>query len=253
MKWLQAAVLAVLMTGCSGNAPVSLSVRTGAPRTALAGVISQRLDVSNGITLTRARLLVRKIQLKTAEAAVATAQREEDDNAKIEGREELDAGPLVLDLSGTALDGNVQKVIDVAVPAGTYKKVEFKIARASTDQSTSSDANVKALADKQASLILEGTIDGQAFEFVSALEVKQEFEGTFVLGGEANNLTLNVDPSGWFTDGSGARLDPRDPSVRSTIESNIKSSMKMLDDDNHDGREDDHGSESGDKKGDSLN
>lgn len=241
MKWLQAAVLAVLMTGCSGNAPVSLSVRTGAPRTTQAGVQVQQLEVGTGITLTRARLMVRKLELETAEAAAITSQRAEDDDSKVEGREELEAGPLVIDLSGAALEGGVQKVIDVAVPAGTYKQVEFKIAKASSDQRNSSDANIKAMADKEASIILEGTIDGQPFEFISALDVKQEFEGTFDLADGTNNLTLNVDPTGWFTGEGGTRLDPRQSSARSAIEENIKRSMRMLDDDDHDGREDDHG------------
>lgn len=248
MKWLQASVVAVMLTGCSGNAPVSLSVRTGAPRTTQAAVLAQRLEVGNGITLTRARLLVRKLELETAEAAAITSQREDDENEseKVEGREELEAGPLVIDLSGTALEGGVQKVIDVAVPPGTYKQIEFKIARASTEQGASSDASVKTMADKQASIILEGTIDGQPFEFVSGLEVKQEFEGTFDLSNGANNLTLNVDPSSWFTGEGGTRLDPRESSARSAIENNIKRSMKVLDDDDHDGREDDHADESGD-------
>jgi hypothetical protein len=245
MKWLQAAVLAVLVTGCGGNAPVSFSIRTGAPRTSQAGVLSQRLEVVNGITLTRARLLVRKLELETAEAAASTAQRTDDDDFEVEGREELEVGPLVIDLSGTALEGGVQKVVDVAVPAGTYKQVEFKIAKASSDQRASSDANLKAMADKQASIILEGTFDGQPFEFVSSLEVKQEFEGTFELGSGTNNLTLNVDPSGWFTSQSGTRLDPRESSARSVIENNITHSMRVLDDDDHDGREDDHGDDHG--------
>lgn len=240
MKWLQAAVLAVLVTGCSGNAPVSFSVRAGTPRTTQAGVLAQRLDVGTGITLTRVRVLVQKLELKTAEAEAITAQRDEDDDREVEGREELEAGPLVLDLAGTELEGGVQRVLDVAVPAGTYEKLEFKIEKAGSDERTSSDASVKELADRGASIILAGTIDGQPFEFVSALEVKQEFKGTFELSGEQNNLTLNVDPASWFIGEGGARLDPREASARSAIEENIKRAMKVLEDDDRDGREDEH-------------
>ncbi len=251
MKWLQAAVIAVLVSGCSGNAPVSISVRAGAPRSALAGVASQQLQVGNGIALTRARLLVRELELKTAEAASqeSTQQSEvEEKDGEQDGREELESGPLVLDLSGAALEGGVQKVLDVAIPAGAYKEIEFKIAKASSSElGTSSDSNLKELIERQASVILTGTIDGQAFEFVSGLEVEQEFEGNFELADGANNLTLNVDPSSWFTDASGARLDPRTSEARSTIENNIKRSMKVLEDDDGDARDDEHEDDHGEE------
>lgn len=248
MKGLQAAVIAVLVSGCSGNAPVSVSVRAGAPRSALAGVTSQQLQLGNGITLTRARLLVRELELKTAEAAARDSEVEADEGDE-QGKEELEAGPLVLDLSSAALEGGVQKVLDVAVPTGTYKKIEFKIAKASSsDRGASSDANLREMTERQASLILTGTIDDQPFEFVSGLEVEQEFEGNFELSGGANNLTLNVDPSRWFIGESGARLDPRSDSARSGIENNIKLSMKVLEDDDGDARDDEHEDDHGEER-----
>lgn len=248
MKWLQAAVIAVLVSGCSGNAPMSVSVRAGAPRSAMAGVAARQLQVGNGITLTRARLLVRELELKTAEAAARDDSEVEEDDRDESGTEKLEAGPLVLDLSDAALEGGVQKVLDVAVPAGTYEKLEFKIDKASSsDERASSDANVREMLERQASIILTGTIDGQPFEFVSGLEVEQEFKGNFEVLEGANNLTLNVDPSTWFTDASGARLDPRDSSARSAIESNIKSSMKVLEDDDGDARDDEHEDDHGEE------
>ncbi|MCI0674113.1 MAG: hypothetical protein L0Y64_27005, partial [Myxococcaceae bacterium] len=159
----------------------------------------------------------------------------------------LEAGPVVVDLQGAVLEGGVERLVDVSVPAGTYHELEFKIQPAtSSDAQASTDPAVQAMVVKNASVILEGTVDGQPFEFVSALTLKQEFEGTFELSADHHNLTLNVDPSGWFTSSSG-RLDPREASARSSIEENIKRSMKVMNDDDEDGlddeHEDDHGGE----------
>ena len=85
-------------------------------------------------------------------------------------------------------------------------------------------------------LIANGTIDGVDFAFTTAVSAEQKFEGNLVLNA-GSNLTLNVDPSTWFTS-SGARLDPRTESNRSQIENNIQSSFKAFKDDDHDGVED---------------
>jgi hypothetical protein len=76
----------------------------------------------------------------------------------------------------------------IAAPSCGWPE-NVKIAKASSDQRNSSDANVKTMADKQASIILEGTMD---------------------LSSGTNNLTLNVDPtSGVRAWGSSrARLAP---------------------------------------------
>ena len=78
----------------------------------------------------------------------------------------------------------------------------------------------------------------QPFTFTSALEVEQEFEGTFTLSSGDRNVTLNVDPQTWFGGTGAARLDPRLDASRSQIESNIKLSMKVYEDDDRDGHED---------------
>lgn len=253
MKWLQAAVVAAFLTGCTGNAPVSFSVRGGAGTTAQAGVASQALVVGNGIELTRARILVRDLELKNGEdddGTEATVQSDEgtSDDGEKHGEGTLRSGPFVVDLQGASLEGDVERVVDVTVPAGTYRKLQFKIHRGtSTSDEASTDAAVQAMVSKNASIVLEGTVDGEPFEFVTGIEAQQEYEGTFELTAEHNNLTLHVDPTGWFTSSTGERLDPRDSGARSELESNLKTSMKVMSDRDEDGRdddtEDDHGEE----------
>jgi hypothetical protein len=94
------------------------------------------------------------------------------------------------------------------------------------------------MAALSASIVVEGQIDGQPYTFISGIDAEEKFQGSFNLASGANNVTLNVDPSTWFGGSGAARLDPRVAGNRSAIENNIKVSMKVFDDDDHDGRPD---------------
>src|SRR5205807_8025421 len=123
--------------------------------------------------------------------------------------QEFEAGPFVLDLKDTALNGTVQTLTVKDVPAGTYREIKFKVHAPSA--SDSADQAVKDMASAQpggASIIIEGQIDNAPYTFISAIEAEEKFEGTFNLTGSAQNVTLNVDPATWFGGTGSARLDP---------------------------------------------
>ena len=227
MKILISAAL-VAAVGCGGS-NLSLSVRAGAPSAAAAS--SSALTLSNGIVLTRVRIVVTKVELelaKTADAGLADLEEHE-----------LKAGPFLIDLAGATLDsGTPATVANAGLPAGTYKEIKFKIHKLQNNESgVSADAALQAMATAGASIIADGTIDGTAFSFSTPMDVEQELEGVFVLGA-SSNLTLNVDASSWFGASATARLDPRDETKRGQIESNIQHSFKAFRDDNKDGHED---------------
>ena len=94
------------------------------------------------------------------------------------------------------------------------------------------------MAVAQASIIADGTIDTQPFSFVTSVTGQQKFQGSFQVDSGAQNVTLNIDVTGWFGGSGTARLDPNDPSKRSQIENNIQTSFKAFDDDNKDGHAD---------------
>ena len=99
---------------------------------------------------------------------------------------------------------------------------------------------------RRASVLLEGTVDGQPYAFVSGLEAELEHEAQFTIGGDAANITINIDPTTWFKDASGARLDPSDAAQRAAIEANIRASFSAFQDDDDDGAEDHHDGPSAD-------
>jgi hypothetical protein len=220
------AVLALAACGGSG-AQLALSGRAGG---ATATAISPKaLTLSNGITVDRVRVALREVELERASSTP-------DDTKDLQ---EYEAGPFVLDLSGAALNGTVQQVAIKEVPAGIYREIKFKVHPPSATDST--NAAVQAMATVQggpASIIVEGQVDGSPYVFVSALDAQQKYEGSFNLASGDQNMTLNVDPSTWFGGSGSARLDPRSASNKSAIENNIQSSMKVFEDDDHNGLDD---------------
>ena len=212
----------LLVVACGGS-NLSLSVRAGAPVASTA----RDLTLSNGIVLTRVRIVVKEIKLELAKTPDAGAADLEE--------HEMAVGPYLVDLSGASLDsGAPAQLASASLPAGTYKEIKFKIHKAVAGEST--DAGIQAMATAGASIIADGTIDGAAFTFSTPMDVEQELEGTFDLA-SGGNLTLNVDATSWFGSAT-ARLDPRDSSLRGNIESNIQRSFKAYRDDNRDGHED---------------
>jgi Domain of unknown function (DUF4382) len=221
----------VALAACSGSGTqLSMSARAGSS-TAVAVAPNARaaLTLPNGITVDRLRVAIREVELERADATP-------DDTKDLQ---EFEAGPFVLDLSGTALNGTVQQVVVNDVPAGTYRELKFKIHPPST--SDSSNAAVQAMATAQAggaSIIVEGQIDGQPYTFMSALDAEEKFEKTFTLADGSQNVTLNLDPSTWFGGTGSARLDPRVAGNKSAIENNIQASLQVFEDDDRNGQDD---------------
>jgi len=229
MKKLAGSLSLLLLAACSGSDQVGISVRTGAPRTSAAASQKQALTLANGIEVTRVRLVVAKLDLE---------QEGEDESIDGTEAEDVEAGPFLVDLSGSALDGQAEHMLDVSVAAGTYDELELKIHRLEDNSTARSDAKFADLVAKEASVIIDGKIDGQDFSFVSSLTVEQEREASFTLGDGAGNITLNLDVTKWFTGEAGQRLDPRQSTYKSAIEENIKRSVDAFDDDDEDGAED---------------
>jgi hypothetical protein len=216
------ALAAALLGGC-GSPTLSLSARAGgAPA---AGLARGALSVAGGATIDEVRLVIRRVRLDAGGGS---------DGGSGSSEVEVAAGPFLVDLAGALLDsGAVATVLDAEVKEGTYRRLRFDIHKLSGGEATG-DARLAAMAGT--SVVVTGTFHGAPFTFSSALDEEQEREGTFQVGSGSNNVTLSIDPSRWFVDGSGAGLDPSDPSNRSRIEASIKASIDAFDDDDRDGR-----------------
>jgi hypothetical protein len=213
---LKATAVALFLAACGSKATVSLTARAASTST------GQALTVAGGVNLTRVRMVIQKIELER-ELIV--------DGGTRQGEVELAVGPFLIDLRDAQLDNGISKVFSVNAEPGNYKEIVFKIHRLEDAETGSSPA----LAEMgRFSIRIEGTRNGTRFTFDSALDEEQEREGNFTLHSGENNLAFNVNPAGWFINGT-TPLDPTDPSARAKIESNIKASIDLFQDDDHRG------------------
>jgi hypothetical protein len=218
MRATIAVALAVVIASCGGQS-LSLSVRAGPPATRT--LSRSALTVANGIVLNHVRVVIRKVELEKA----GTLEMDE-----------IASGPYLLDLSGPSLDGGgVAKVFEASFTPGTYSEIKLEIHKPEPGE-VAVKGDLTDMIAANASIIADGTIDGAGFSFATAVSAEQKFEGNLDLN-NGSNLTLNVDPSTWFTSSAG-RLDPNVDANRSQIENNIQSSFKAFKDDDTDGVED---------------
>jgi hypothetical protein len=165
-----------------------------------------------------------------------------DDGSAADGSDdhecEITGGPFLVDLSGAALTGGVTFVVDLAAPAGTYEELKFRIDTLSASQA-GTDAGLLAMADAHASILVDGTIDGAPFQFATPMALVQKREGRLVVDPVSGaNVTLDFDASGWFKSADGSKLDPASPLAQGAILANLRASLRLVSDDDHDGKED---------------
>lgn len=163
-----------------------------------------------------------------------------------DGECEVEIGPFVADLTGDQLAGGIQPVFQGDVPPGTYRKIEVKI-------SPLADTVAGAADLAGASVVVNGTYTHQVttggttstvtdpftISVTASVEIEKETEIAVASDGSVSNVTLSIDWSQWFTDGTRA-LDPTDPADAATIAGNVARSLGAFRDDDEDGLDDDH-------------
>jgi len=235
-----AAAALVACSSSSGKLAVSAGVQ---PVASAGGPASGALALGDGVTVDRVRIVVRKIELEGSSATAPPAappatpptgmDRGEDDGDE----DEIQVGPFLVDLAGAQLGSGLHRVFDAEVPAGTYREISIDV-RPVTAEKTGGNPAFDALVAAGASVVVDGTIDGRAFAFTSALRARQKRESTVVVGAGSSNVTLSIDPAGWFRSGT-ARLDPAAAADKAAIEANIAASIAIFGDDDEDGEDDD--------------
>jgi hypothetical protein len=249
---LRTAGLALLLaplaacSGGGGGSRLSVSARSGATASATSG----SLDLGNGILLSEIRMAVRRVALEGAQDGGGGMAMDMgggggggggDDGGATEAEPgEVKVGPCLVDLAGDQLGAGSTSLAPVCatdVPAGTYEELQVELGPVAPADA----GGVAGLAamDGQ-SVIVDGTLNGTVFRFQSTLDVEQKTEGAIVVAA-GTNVTITLDPTGWFTGPGGAALDPTSPADQGAIEANIRASIRSFEDDDRDGHEDSHG------------
>jgi len=209
---------------------------------ATAGTPETFTDGTNTLVIDQVQLVLREIELKRVEAASGCGESGDDDAC-----EKLELGPMLLDLplGGT---GGAARTFSVNVAAGSYDEVEFEIHRPSDDDASDA-AFLEAHPDfAGVSVKVTGTYNGQAFTYLSDLDVEEEIELNPPLvtsESAATDLTLLVDLNGWFRDGAGNLVDPASAGAGNVnanlVRDNIRGALHAFEDEDHDGMDDHHG------------
>lgn len=234
---LLAGVAACSDAAGTGRAPVSLSFSgmTSAPAAA-AAVSGPSLSVTvasgtNTVVITKAQVVLSHIELSRVESAGCATTGHDSEC------EEMKVDPMLVDLPVTP---TVTQEISVTLPAGTYHQFEAEI-RAPHAGEPGVAAFLTAhptFAGK--SLHIEGTYNGTPFTYDGApqAEIHIPFNPPLTVAtSSTNNVTVRVDISTWFKDGSGNVIDPTNLANAGTIIENIKKSFHAFEDDDRDGRE----------------
>ena len=235
----------------SGNGKLALTVRNQASAATVATTAPAGVDLGNGIVLTEVRMVVRRLTLLEAlvgpdggvDGGIMPGTESgdggtEDDVGDVDESEGPGIGPFFVDVQGDALKKGIHPSFDGSVPKGTFAGAKISVNTVSFAQAKG-DPGLVAMQALHASIVADGTIDGTAFEFATPIQVTQVKAGPITIGDKTTNLTLDVDPTGWFTGSGGARLDPRDPTALGRILENIRCSIRLIRDDDDDGLPDD--------------
>lgn len=252
-KTIVAVTLAALAVGLAckkgGGSSLSVSTKSTTQATSIGGSVS----LGDGLLVQRIRLAVEKVGLEKSQdgSEGATSSGSGDVMAADQGgggdpsggsgeteSDEVRVGPCLIDLTGDKLTSGNNALVPVCsadVPAGTYDELEVAIGKVAPADA----GGVTGLADMNGkSVIVDGTFNGTAFSFQSELEVSQKSETTLTVGGSSGgNVTITVDPTGWFK-GSAGVLDPTAAGNQQAIEENIAASIQAFPDDDMDGQND---------------
>lgn len=195
---LLVSVVACDAGGPSGTADVALHL--GTPPASAASAVPETFTLGGDVLVfSKVELVLKKIELERVD---------EDDCLGADDCEELEVGPLVLELP---LGGGTQRKLLVNVDAGVFDEVEFEIHKPEDD--AADDAFLASRPDlRRVSIRAEGTYNGNPFVWITDLNAEQELDLSPPLtvgGGAPAELTLLVDIGTWFRNGSGTGLvDP---------------------------------------------
>jgi hypothetical protein len=240
------APVALLLTACDATAPkasqrINLSATIGSAQSSLSGPARDVIVSGSGgtVRITSAQVTLSHIKLandaacssatddETNDATDASdanegpeANEPDDDNNDEHDCEPVRIDPVVVDLP---LDGTTRVVLDALVPAGTYTGVRAKL----------ENVNV-------AGVFTDASGTDHPFTFTSDVEAELslEFAAPVTVDASTTNLTVDVNVASWFTDASGAVIDPTNSANQEAIEHAIRASLRAFEDDDHDGNDD---------------
>lgn len=232
----------------SGTAALSLSLATsampaGSAASTAAGAETFTLG-STTIEFTTVQVVLKSIKLVRSSSDDCESG---DDEPSDDSCEALRLGPQLFDIP---LNAGAQRILTVEVPADTYRRLKFLVHKPEDDGNTVDQAFLAANPSfKKVSIRAEGMFNGTPFTFETDLNAVQQINFNPFLVIDASgpvDLTMFLDLGAWFQDLSGTTfVDPlsalKGGQNENLVKQNIKSTIRVFRDDDHDGDDDDDG------------
>lgn len=219
-------IAAVMIIGCSNDETSPAGSTLNSQDNLTISILSEETvtDV-NGIEITEAKCLIGEVELETEPSSVSI---------------NLPLNPFVVNLNSF---NAAQQIASVNIPEGTYNKIKFQVHKPE-DNETPPDPefNTGESGNQRFSVIIKGIYNGSSFTYRSrkSANIILSLSSLPLFSNGSRNLTMIVNPSQWFINGSSI-LDPGNPSSENMIDNNIKNSFKRIfRDDNRDGLPDDN-------------
>jgi len=193
-------------------------------------------DGTNTLIITRAEVVAREIELRRAGVVSCDSTGSDDDCEYFSTNARLITLPLA---------SGVSQSIGVEVPAGTYESLRMKVHKVSDDPGDAAFLAANPSWPDGESIRVTGFYNGTPFTFVSDVnfDAEEDLVPALVIGETAQaDLTVRIDLTVWFRQGlNGALINPASAGSgganKSTVENNIKNSVKVFKDDDRDGDE----------------
>jgi hypothetical protein len=210
----------------------------------LSVAVAQSASASQSITVPATDTAGNTLNITVAEIVVEEIEFETDDrdcDSSGPGNcHEFETGPRLISLP---VSGGTLTIGTENVPFAFVSEIELDLERPDDD-----DAATQAFRaahpnfPRNASLHLVGTFNGEAFDVFLSPEAELELEfDTPISLAEVSNLTIQIDVNGWLRNTNGTFIDPRTLSgsalLRDRVELNIRSSFRVFEDDDRDGRD----------------
>jgi hypothetical protein len=255
-----------------GSAPMSVSFMTR-PTTAAAAssTVIHAADITttdgrSTLVITRAQIVLSRIELRAVGAAACDANDNNDNNDNDEnndndvndqsngsghdhGCEALELAPMLADLPA---DSAVVSAFHADIPAGTYTALEARLEPAHGHDGGAASFLAANPTFAGVSVRVTGTYNGQAFVYSGAPQahLEMEFQPPLTVADVGANVTVHADLTQWFRDGSGKLVDPSTANTgganAALVAGNIQQSFRAFRDDRRDGDNDGAGAGNGD-------
>ncbi len=130
------------------------------------------------------------------------------------------------------VDGSPFEITHVSIPRGFYDELELDIDKPKSKDRVD-DSDFRDGSDSY-SIVVKGIYNGTDFTYRSSEDFEIDVDispNLEITSGQTSIIAIAIDFDGWFKDGSGGILDPRDSGNTKKIDKNIEDSFSDFEDD----------------------